>query len=205
MGSEGGRAAPGRTIATRGLWALFLFLLAGARPAEAIEHAAVPVNVQIPILLKAITYDRTLGSRVGDDFLFAAVYRPRVAESERAVKAFEQSAGELEGKTLLHRPLRRRLIAWEGKQEFLEALREDPPDVIYLMAGCERILDRVLEISADEQITTLAAVPEFVEKGATLGVGERDGRPEIIVNLTSSKREGARFSSDLLRLCRVLR
>jgi hypothetical protein len=53
-------------------------------------------------------------------------------------------------------------------------------------------------------IRTVTGVPEYVELGVAVGIGLRNNRPLIIINLAAARAEGSAFSSQLLSLARIV-
>jgi YfiR/HmsC-like len=53
-------------------------------------------------------------------------------------------------------------------------------------------------------IRTVTAVNEHLLAGAAVGLSLRGDHAEIVVNLPASRAEGASFSSQLLRVARIL-
>jgi hypothetical protein len=53
-------------------------------------------------------------------------------------------------------------------------------------------------------MTTFTGVPLYVEQGVALSIGIVRERPQIIVNLAATRAEGSDFTSQLLRLCKVI-
>jgi len=48
-------------------------------------------------------------------------------------------------------------------------------------------------------------VPEYVQRGAAIGIGQKsDQKPGILVNLPRS-REGSEFDASLLRIARIVK
>ena len=47
-------------------------------------------------------------------------------------------------------------------------------------------------------------MPEYVEEGIAVGIGLRNMRPLILINLEAARAEGAAFSSQLLSLARIV-
>jgi hypothetical protein len=55
------------------------------------------------------------------------------------------------------------------------------------------------------RITTVTGVPEYVETGLAIGIGVKGERPEIVINLTASRAEGADLDAQLLKLARIVK
>jgi hypothetical protein len=63
-----------------------------------------------------------------------------------------------------------------------------------------------LKMSQTYAITSLTGVPEFVDRGVAIGIGVKpDKRPDILINLLSSRKEGSDFDASLLRIARVVK
>jgi len=76
--------------------------------------------------------------------------------------------------------------------------------VVYFAPGVDA--GQFESLLVENRVLSISGVPSKVERGeASIGVGLRDHRPEIIVHLARAKAEGHELSSDLLRLSRVIR
>lgn len=62
----------------------------------------------------------------------------------------------------------------------------------------------IARISRSRGLRTVTGVPEYVEEGIAVGIGERKARPLIIINLRGARAEGSDFSSQLLNLARIV-
>ena len=65
----------------RGLVACALALALAAVPARAAEEMALSPDLQVPIILKILTYDRNLESRAGAGLVVGIVYAPTDPQS----------------------------------------------------------------------------------------------------------------------------
>ena len=64
--------------------------------------------------------------------------------------------------------------------------------------------EKITGVSRAKKVITLTSVPDYVESGLAVGIGVKGGKPRIIINLPAAKAEGANFSSQLLRLAKVI-
>ncbi len=55
------------------------------------------------------------------------------------------------------------------------------------------------------KILTLTGVPEYVEKGLSIGVWIKGERPALLINLAASKAEGADLDSQFFNLVTIVR
>jgi hypothetical protein len=117
------------------------------------------------------------------------------------VRAFKA----LEGVKVQGLPLRVVKVAFTGKDALHSAVSSQGIDALYVCAGLEGDQTAIRDESRRDHILTIASREEQLTAGLSLGVFLFDGKMTITVNLPSSKDEGAAFSSELLRLARVIR
>jgi hypothetical protein len=180
-----------------------LTVLLGGGSAHAQEMAA-PAEVQVPLLFKILTFDRRLGTRPpGKVIVIAVVFQTGFRASLVARTQIVDGLKALAGWTI---PVAVRWVAvgWKDGEQLRLALIHERTDVVYLtpVRGVE--LDPVTSAARAGGMTTFTGVPLYVEQGLALSVGIVRDRPQIIVNLPATRAEGSDFTSQLLRLCRVI-
>lgn len=156
-----------------------LVVLAGWGMPAASQPMPVPAQLQAAIFKKVITLDRTLTARQSAKILVVH----SGSGADEVVDAFK-AAG-----------LTASAVA-EGQLAGAIA----GADIIYLMPGTSGAA-----LSKSKGVLSLTGVPATVESGqAAIGVGLKDGKPEIIVHMGQLKAEGHDISADLLKLARVI-
>jgi hypothetical protein len=83
-------------------------------------------------------------------------------------------------------------------------IKEKGINVIYVSPGNDRNLESILALSKAQKITTTTGVADYVRKGVAVGIGSRQGKPQILINLAASKSEGSEFDASLLRIATVI-
>lgn len=74
-------------------------------------------------------------------------------------------------------------------------------DVVYVTPVRSRLIEPIVDWTRRHRLISFTGVPAFVERGLVAGV---DGSGKIIVNRTACKAVGAEFSSQLLRVAKVI-
>jgi autotransporter adhesin len=85
------------------------------------------------------------------------------------------------------------------------AAKANHMNVLYIAPGNAQNLDALLKVSQANQIITTTGVPTYVDQGVAVGIGIRQDKPQILINLGGSKREGSEFDASLLRIASVIR
>lgn len=176
-----------------------------ARPLAA-QGMAQPAAVQVPIILKVLTYDRQFEARTGDVVAIGIIHDPTDAVSARAMSDISETLYAARDKTVKRLPIRYFQIDITGTADLVGFSEERSISVYYLTPGLSSdTIAEVLEVSRSLGITSITGVPEFVEAGVSVGIGERRGRPQILINLPASRSEGCEFDASLLRIATVIK
>lgn len=186
--------ACGATVA--GLWAAPAGL--GAQP------MALPAENQIPLLLKVLTYDRHFESKAGRDLVIGVVYVAGEPESVQAAEAVAQTLYKFAGKTVKKLPIKYHMVEYTSSSDLEKAIKAKGINLFYIAPGNAKNLADLIRISQANSVTTATGVPDYVKKGVSVGIGVRQDRPQILINLPSSKSEGSEFDASLLQIATVV-
>jgi len=182
-----------------------LILLFPFRQTEAKEKMPVPPRVQIPILLKVLTYDRNFEKKVGDTLVIGILYDSQDDDSEKIKEKVSDVLDSLSGKTVKDVPFTYVDLDYNSKKSQKNSIESKKVDVLYLAPGGIGHLKSIVQISQEYKILTITGVPDYVKRGISVGIGLKDKKPEIWINLGSTKAEGSDFTANLLKLCKVIR
>ena len=175
------------------MWVLLPAVLIAATGSAS---AFVPVEVQLALFTKIWRLDRNFdsGGVVTLVIVYQAGYRDSLLVKDDFVATIER----------LKLPIR--CIPLEaGSSELLrKGLSEIRNAVIYVTPLRSVDVAEIARISRGRGLRTITGVPEYVEEGIAVGIGERRERPLIIINLQGARAEGSDFSSQLLGLARIV-
>lgn len=166
---------------------------------------SVSTEVQVPLLLKALTYDRNLGEKARGDILVGLLFKPGDVASEAAARSVAKLIAGFPTQSISDLPVYYRMIPYEDESGLANIVRDEWVDVVYVSPGLEEFLGEVLRVTAEGKVLSVTGVPVLVERGVSMGVESNDGKAEMIVNLASAESEGSKFSGQFLSLCRVIR
>ncbi len=82
------------------------------------------------------------------------------------------------------------------------ALPSEKPAVIYL--GDASKLSEVMSYTRANKILSITGISELVEKGISLGIGVFEGKPKVLLNMTSSKEEGRDWNPAILKVAKTI-
>ena len=178
--------------------------MTGPRVASA-QTMPIPVNLQIPLILKILTYDRELLQKSKSELTIGILYSAADPASVQAKDDVSRILQQLADKTVRQLAIRAVAIEYKGPADLQAAVSASRIGVLYVTPGSAGQIDQILRVSHSQRITTATGVPDFVQSGVAVGIGVRQDKPQILINLASAKSEGSEFDASLLRIATVLK
>ena len=177
-----------------------------AQPATgAAEVMQVPMDLQVPLILKVLIYDRNFAERDQSAVNIAVVFTPSDPTSLQARDEVLRALERVSDKSVGGRPIRFSAIESTRVADIEQAVLARKISVLYITPGNSANLEQLLRLSERNQVITVTGVPEYVNRGAAVGIGLRQDKPEILINLASARSAGGEFDASLLRIARVIR
>ena len=173
--------------------------------AAVVESVPVPADLQVPLLLKVLTFDRNFTKRGWTALHIGIVFVGSDPASSKVrsdiIEVFKTSSD----KTLRNLPIEFTAVEYTSDRQIEDAIKASQFNLLYIAPGNARNLTKLVQVSQSRQILTTTGVPDYVQRGVAVGIGVRQDRPEILINLLSSKSAGSEFDASLLRVARVIR
>lgn len=182
--------------------ALLLPLLPlAARPAAA-QSMPVGVEVQMPLLLRVLTFDRALPPR-GTAFVVAIVFQGRNrASSDAKDAALEAILGD-RALRVRGQPLRAELIDLDTDPDVAAALQRTQAGAVYVAPLRGVAVEPIVKAARAARIRTLTGVDAYLAQGIAVSVRIRGDHPRLAINLGACKGEGADYPAQLLSFADV--
>lgn len=181
-----------------------LALLGLVAPKAAAEDMALAAELQVPLLLKILTYDRNFEAKAGKELAIGIVYDPADRSSATATDQIGSTLFKFSGKTVKTLPLKYYTIEYTSPADLERFVKQRGISVLYVAPGNSKNLASLLKLSQDLRLTSATGVPDYVRKGVAVGIGVVQDRPQILINLASAKAEGSDFDASLLRIATIL-
>lgn len=182
------------------LMSVHVFGASGAAPMD----VPVEIDVQVPILLNVLSFDRNLKQRVGSEVVLGVLFQEKFRQS---LDAKNQVASYLK-KSRTNRidsiPLRVVFLDLLDTLELKLVLEKEKINILYIAPLRAVSVAEIAMLSQSLKITSLTGIPEYCELGIVVGVGSKGGNPLIIINLAAANASGNDFSSRLLKLAKVI-
>ena len=178
-----------------------ILLLGGALSAQEME---IPVDAQVPLFLKILTFDRNLKNRVGDEIVLGVVYQEKFRTSLNVKDQVEQYLKGLPETRIDEVPLRWVCIPLGSPKDLKTTLEKEKVDIVYISPLRAVDVESLAAITRSLGIASMTGVPEYCRMGIAISIGSKGGSPLININLPAAQAEGIDFSSRLLKLAKVI-
>jgi hypothetical protein len=186
----------------------FLFLLLAGYLGLAHETPAqeMPVSaaIQYPLLLKILSYDRNLSERAGTDLVIGVVYQSRYRPSQAVQEQLHaaentSSIRQIQGHTVRLIP-----IDLTNLDQLEQTIRQKQVNVLYVTPLRSVDIRQLAALCQRNHIGSLTGMPEYLGQGLAVGIGIKENRPDILINLEAARSMGLDLSAQLLRLVTIV-
>lgn len=178
----------------------------GCAPAVArAQTAPVPVDLQVTLILKVLTYDLQLVQKAKSELTVGILYSAADPASVQAKDDVQKIFQQFADKTIRKLPIRYVVIENTTPAELQSRILANRVNVLYLTPGNGANLGQILQLSQSRGIVTTTGVPDYVQRGVAVGISLRQDKPQILINLASARSEGSEFDASLLRIATVVR
>jgi len=190
---------------TKKIWVLALvFLLFTLGPTRA-EKMEVPLDLQVSLILKSLSFDRALRERAGEELKIGVLWLPRVPDSRAAKDDLSAILGGYAHREVEGLPITYKLIEYSSSDKLKKEIGSGGVDLLYITPGNMDNIAAITQVTQRLKLLTVTGIVGWVDKGVSLGIGLKEGKPQIVVNLESSKAEGVDFDARFLRLAKVIK
>jgi hypothetical protein len=180
-------------------------VVAAAAGAAPVAEMPVPAALQVPLLLKILTYDRNFGSHGESALHVAIIVAPGDPVSTRTSSEIAEVFRSLADKTVRKLPITFQTLEYTSDDQIANALPAKQVNVLYIAPGNDKNLRNLIQMSHTRGAISTTGVPTYVEKGVAVGIGVRQDKPQILINLASSRAAGSDFDAGLLRIASIVR
>jgi hypothetical protein len=176
-------------------------VLSGLMAAAPAEGPVVPVELQVELLGKLLRYDRNFAARVEDEVRVLVVHEPTRPDSVRV--AAEYAAAIVATGKLGGVKARAEVVSFPGERALAARVKADRVAVVVFTPSFVSRAPLVAEAFAGLDCLTVSVTPDGVREGLVLGFDLAAGKPRMLFNLSRSRRQGADFRAEVLRLMTV--
>lgn len=189
----------------RGLLSALSLLVAGGfwgRSGLADEEVAVPVPLQMELLLKVASYDKNLPARAPDVVRLMLLVKPGSTNGSHVAQL---AARQLGGKTLAGRSLELSTQPFSDAANLAQKVKDTRTAIVYLAPGFDaNELAAIAKALSGLSVLSVGALSRFVQSGTVLSFDLISGKPKLLIHQKRALAQGVEFSSQVLKLAKVI-
>jgi uncharacterized protein DUF4154 len=159
-----------------------------------VHNMPLAIADQGSLILKVVSSDDDLRRR-RDELRLGILFLSSVGQST-SVK--DELVASLPSTKVGGRTLRAIPIPMTSADELERAVDRDSIDILYVTPGLDNVLNDVLSVSRKKGVLTVTGVPEYVDRGVTVGFVGESRFMQVAVNLKSARNESRRFDTSFL-------
>jgi hypothetical protein len=168
------------------------------------QQLTTPVIVHFPIMLKSLEYDRNLMNKNNGVIRIGIVYQEQFRPSLNAKNQLLRYIADNNIKNLAKYKLEIIPINLIDISEFSDFVKNNDIDVTYITPLRAVNIDKLAQIHKSNSILSLTGVVEYIDNKIPFSVDVVGDNPKIVIDLTNSRLSGADFSTNLLKLAKVI-
>ena len=168
------------------------------------QEMPIPIDLQVPLFTKILTFDKNLAQHFGDSLRIAVVYQKLYRYSENTQQGFLNTAKAMGLRRIRGIPVVFMSCDLQTTIELQSYLSKQKIDIIYIAPLRAVSVGDITEISRNLKILSLTGVTDYMKDNVSVSLDIKGDKPEILINQTNSRQEGAEFSSRLLNLTKII-
>lgn len=170
------------------------------------QEIGVPLDIQMQIFIKSFNFDRNLARKVLDtkDLKISILYQSRFRTSSLAIDEIMKTVNQKQLSKFLDNKITYSYVNVNNINDVERHFRENLPNVVIIAPIRAIDIAKVTELTKKFKILSVTLTKDYLRYGVTMGLDMVGDNPQILINLNSSKAEGAEFSSQLLKLSKII-
>ena len=166
---------------------------------------SLPIVVQVPLILKLLTYEQRLMQTQEPVILIGFLFHPKDSESRGCFEQFNAQIESYADRTIHGHRVALVPLVIEDADRLRASLTRTHIDVLYVGPGNAARIKQISEVTRTVGTLTVTGDESYVDDGLSVAVVRRGEQPGITMNLAASRAEGFEWDARLLALCRVIR
>ncbi len=163
----------------------------------------VPCRIQVPLLLKILSFDRALDASLVDTVRIVVIYSPTTPVGVR--ERLDETLAEHSEATINGRPFAYMVFVAADQEQAWKVISSDPPDAVYLAGVTDDVRAGIVAATREFGVLSFSAMERDVGEGVSVSLSPAGEGSNILIDLESLKLEGRRMQAGLLGISQIVR
>ncbi|MCK5075288.1 MAG: DUF4154 domain-containing protein [Calditrichia bacterium] len=186
------------------LFAIVVFVLITS--ITVLGQTNIPLKEQIPVILKALNYNKTIGEKVKKNVNIALIYNPANELSKVTMEEIAEILKDNDKIKIFKKKIKVIPIEFTTKDKLEKKVFIKKLNAFFLCPGVEKNNAQILEIAKFNKIITISSNQnDIINSKATLGVAFSGGKFKPYINLINAKENNVDIDFKLLKIAEVIK
>jgi len=163
----------------------------------------LPMDVQMKLILKIISYDRNLNKKVTDGVNIGILFKENDKQSKETADKAISVLGELAGTKISGHDFNHKVITINSGMDLSDKLKNEKISYLFLSAGLEEYIDKITTATKELEILSMSCVPKYLDKGVSLAFDRMQNKAVILLRKSYTD-EGSNFPATFLKLAKII-
>ncbi len=157
------------------------------------------MKAQVPVVLKALNYNKTLQSKMKDNCVIAVLYNPQSEDSEFKKEVIMDVLDDNDDIKIFKKKIKLIEIPMDNTVRLEKNIIIKKINAFWLSSDLDGYVPSIRESARYNQVITLSGEPSLLNNAqVVLGAHKTAGGPEIVFNLQEAQSMNLEISSELL-------
>lgn len=167
------------------------------------QTSEIPVNIQFQIFFKILSYEKNLDKRGSDGLRLLIVYQKKYRSSLSTYDDITKMLENYKFSNVEGIPITFHFTNIDVNS-LRESIAKEKINLVYFCPMRGIALKEIVAITREYNVLSFSGVSEYVHEGVSVGLELINQKPRILINLNASKEEQADFSSQLLKISKIV-
>jgi hypothetical protein len=183
---------------------LVCFLMMHTISSALADDKGIALDIQIAFLSRIATYDRNINISQMDSLRIGIILEGRNAKSEKIGNEFEAIIDEANILKDVRFGYSLHKLYLDSKDDIKASMKDLDIDILYVPELNQIDVELIREICRENKYISFTGIASYLDLGLSLCIISERNRPVILMNLDATRAEGARFRSQLIKICRLI-
>jgi hypothetical protein len=168
------------------------------------QELSTSINVHLPIMLKSLEYDRNLKTNSSEKIKIGILYQENFRTSLNNKNQIFKFIKDNRINSILSTEVEFISINFNNFEQLIEIVSKESFKVVYITPLKTINIELLIKLLTENKILSMSGVSEYLKFKLPFTVDIIGDRPKIIIDLNNSRKAGADFKANLLKLAKII-
>jgi len=171
------------------------------------QTISVPVDIQMSLFGKILTFDKSLDSKIQNNktINICILYQSKNRNSLNLRNEVLENISDKQLDKVIGGKTNILSFDIEDYDSFEKYFKNKSIDIVIITSLKAVKIESIATFCQINKIMSFSLIPEYIDNGISVAIDIKGEKPQIVINLNSAQKEGVNFSSQLLKLSKIVK